>query len=131
MRPFSLFFLLFFVGGCLIFCQQDDKNYEVLSVAFYNVENLFDSLDNPNTRDDDRTPTGRDRWTEAVYQKKVVNVARVLATIGRETTNQPPAIIGLCEVENRQVVQDVIETTVLKSFNYGIIHFDSPRRAWN
>ena len=126
MRSISLFFLLFFVGACFIFCQQNDKKYEVLSVAFYNVENLFDTLNNPNTRDDDRTPTGRDRWTKAVYHKKVVNVAQVLATIGRETANHPPAIIGLCEVENRQVVQDVIESAALKPFDYGIIHFDSP-----
>lgn len=105
---------------------QGNKNYEVLTVAFYNVENLFDTLNDPNTKDDDRTPEGRDRWTEDIYALKVKNTAKVLAEIGRETTNQPPAVIGLCEVENRQVIVDVLNDPLLKPYNYGIIHIDSP-----
>lgn len=116
-------FLLFvstFVFG------QGNKNYEVLTIAFYNVENLFDTLNDPNTRDDARTPEGRDRWTEDIYALKVKNTAKVLAEIGRETTNQPPAVIGLCEVENKQVIVDVLNDPLLKPYNYGIVHIDSP-----
>ena len=116
-------FLLFvstFVFG------QGNKNYEILTVAFYNVENLFDTLNDPNTKDDARTPEGRDRWTEDIYALKVKNTAKVLAEIGRETTNQPPAVIGLCEVENRQVIVDVLNDPLLKPYNYGIVHIDSP-----
>lgn len=105
---------------------QGNKNYEVLTIAFYNVENLFDTLNDPNTRDDARTPEGRDRWTEDIYALKVKNTAKVLAEIGRETTNQPPAVIGLCEVENKQVIVDVLNDPLLKPYNYGIVHIDSP-----
>ncbi len=121
--PYCWLFLLFvstFVFG------QGNKNYEVLTVAFYNVENLFDTLNDPNTKDDARTPEGRDRWTEDIYALKVKNTAKVLAEIGRETTNQPPAVIGLCEVENRQVIVDVLNDPLLKPYNYGIVHIDSP-----
>ena len=109
-----------------IWGQEKDTAYEVVTVAFYNLENLFDTLNDPNTRDDDRTPEGRDRWTEDIYQKKVKNMAAVLAQIGAETTHQPPALIGLCEVENRQVVEDLIFSPTLKPFDYGIVHYDSP-----
>ena len=121
--PYYWLFLLFV--STLVF-GQGNKNYEVLTVAFYNVENLFDTLNDPNTKDDDRTPEGRDRWTEDIYALKVKNTAKVLAEIGRETTNQPPAVIGLCEVENRQVIVDVLNDPLLKPYNYGIVHIDSP-----
>lgn len=110
----------------LVFGQQKGKNYEVVTVAFYNVENLFDTLDDPKTLDDDRTPEGRDRWSMEMYEKKVGNIATVLADIGREQTQRPPAIIGLCEVENRHVVEDVVHNEHLKPYTYGVVHFDSP-----
>jgi hypothetical protein len=53
-----------------VWSQEKDTAYEVVSVAFYNLENLFDTLNDPNTRDDDRTPEGRDRWTLDIYEKK-------------------------------------------------------------
>ena len=123
-RTYPFWLVLFFVSAVAF--GQGSKNYEVLTVAFYNVENLFDTLNDPNTLDDDRTPEGRDRWTEDIYQKKVKNMARVLSEIGRETTNQPPAVIGLCEVENRQVIVDMLNDPLLKPYNYGIVHVDSP-----
>jgi hypothetical protein len=109
-----------------VWSQEKDTAYEVVSVAFYNLENLFDTLNDPNTRDDDRTPEGRDRWTLDVYEKKVTNMATVLAQIGADTTHQPTVVIGLCEVENRQVVEDLILSPMLKPFDYGIVHYDSP-----
>lgn len=124
-RYFKRVVLLFVFASSLVW-GQSNKNYEVLSVAFYNVENLFDTLNDPYTRDDDRTPEGRDRWTEAIYQKKVRNMARVLSEIGRDTTQKPPAVIGLCEVENRRVIEDLLNGPALKPYNYGVVHFDSP-----
>lgn len=124
--PLVLRTLLLFVCLSSLTYGQRNKNYEVLSVAFYNVENLFDTHNDPAIRDDDRTPEGRDRWTEDIYEKKVANIAKVLSEIGRETTNQPPAVIGLCEVENRGVIEDLIEDPALKPYNYGIVHIDSP-----
>jgi hypothetical protein len=53
-------------------CSQDlnEKKYIVNTIAFYNVENLFDTFDDPNTFDDDRTPKGKDKWTNDIYKKK-------------------------------------------------------------
>lgn len=121
-------YLLLLLHCCIAIAWGQEKNtaYEVVSVAFYNLENLFDTLNDPKTNDDSRTPEGRDRWTVEVYEKKVANMAAVLAQIGTEITHQPPVVIGLCEVENRQVVKDLISSPVLKPFDYGIIHYDSP-----
>lgn len=105
---------------------QEKRDYEVVSVAFYNLENLFDTHDDPNIFDDDRTPTGKDKWTEELYRKKLENMASAIHEIGREQTNAPPALLGVSEVENRQVLEDLIETPLLAAYNYGIIHFDSP-----
>ena len=107
---------------------QKDKKYVARTIAFYNLENLFDTIDDPRKRDEDFTPQGRDRWTSEKYNKKLHNLAKVLADIGREQTKMSPAIIGVAEVENRGVLEDLIKTGDLKGQNYQIIHFDSPDR---
>lgn len=105
---------------------QEKKDYKVVSVAFYNVENLFDIHDDPNTFDEDFTPSGRNRWTEELYYKKLENLSRVLGNIGRKETATSPALIGLSEIENRQVLEDLVKMPLLAPYNYKIIHFDSP-----
>lgn len=120
---------LLMFGLCLLFQSiyaQDKKDYEIHTIAFYNVENLFDTINNPETFDDDRSATGKDVWNTKKYNAKIENISRVLAEIGRETTKETPAIIGLCEVENRQVLEDLINHAHLQDQHYGIIHFDSP-----
>ncbi len=105
---------------------QERKDYTIHTVAFYNVENLFDTEDDPITFDDDRTPLGKDVWTVEKYQDKIKNIAKVISEIGFETTNTAPAVIGLCEIENLQVLEDLVNHPVLQKFNYKIIHYDSP-----
>lgn len=105
---------------------QEHRNYNIHTIAFYNVENLFDTEDNPETFDDDRTESGKDQWDERKYQKKIKNISRVLAEIGTELNTEPPSIIGLCEVENLKVLEDLVNHPNLKEFDYGIIHQDSP-----
>ncbi|NKI26464.1 endonuclease/exonuclease/phosphatase family protein [Arenibacter sp. 6A1] len=105
---------------------QIANTYRVRTIAFYNVENLFDTLNDSLTFDDDRTPLGRDQWTLERYRKKLGNIAKVLAEIGAQETNSSPDIIGLCEVENQQVLEDLIRHPTLIDKGYGIIHFDSP-----
>lgn len=120
-------YLLFLIFNAGTFAQQEQE-YLIHTIAFYNVENLFDTEDNPLTFDDDRTPEGKDVWTPAKYRDKLKNIARVISEIGKETTGTSPVIIGLCEVENRQVVEDLANQQVLKGSDYGIIHYDSPDR---
>lgn len=107
---------------------QEQKNYQIRTIAFYNVENLFDTENDPFTFDDDRTPEGKDVWNTEKYEDKLKNIARVLSEIGSETAQNSPAIIGLCEVENRRVLEDLINQPQLLKQNYGIVHFDSPDR---
>jgi hypothetical protein len=107
-------------------CIAQDQKFAVETVAFYNVENLFDHFDDPKTRDDDRTPEGRDRWTEEIFEMKLANTAKVIADVGSDVTGSAPAIIGLSEVENRYVVERLVNSPTLKKYNYGIAHFESP-----
>ncbi len=102
--------------------------HHIRTLAFYNVENLFDTVNDSLIMDDERTPQGRDRWTEDRYRDKLSKIARVLSDIGREEARRIPDLIGLCEVENRQVLEDLISQPELKEADYGIIHFDSPDR---
>jgi endonuclease/exonuclease/phosphatase family metal-dependent hydrolase len=107
---------------------QEKKTYKVNTIAFYNVENLFDYEDDPITFDDDRTPDGKDHWTEEIYKAKLVNMAKVIAEIGSDVTGTSPAIIGVCETENRRVLEDLVNQEPLLQKDYGIIQFDSPDR---
>ena len=124
----KLFFLAYLLLSLnLLYSQTDSKkNYLVNTIAFYNVENLFDTINDPKTWDDDRTPKGKDRWTSIIYNKKIKNIAKVIADIGSDVTNSSPSVIGLCEIENKRVLIDLIKTKSLKKENYGIVHFDSP-----
>ena len=106
--------------------NAQEKKYILNTIAFYNVENLFDTVDDPNNYwDEIRTPNGKDKWTNEIYNKKIFNLSEVIPNIGYEYTNSAPAIIGLCEIENRRVLVDLIRTGKMKKHNYGIIHFDS------
>lgn len=107
---------------------QEKKEYKIRTVAFYNIENLFDTEDDPTTFDDDRTPTGKDVWTPEKYRDKLKKTAKVISEIGTEKAEFSPAIIGLCELENINVLEDLIAEPALANFNYGIIHYDSPDR---
>ena len=123
----SFLFTIFFISSTFLIGQSDSKKkFLVNTIAFYNVENLFDTINDPKTWDDDRTPKGRDRWTSVIYEKKLKNIAKVIAEIGFDLTNQAPSVIGLCEIENRRVLEDLIKTESLIKENYKIIHYDSP-----
>jgi hypothetical protein len=105
---------------------QEKKLYKIHSIAFYNLENLFDTINDP-TKFDESSPIMELKTNRAeVYKKKVKNMARVIADIGLEITNNTPAIIGICEVENREVIEDVINDSLLQDKNYGIVHYPSP-----
>ena len=93
------FILFFFTVALHFYVFSQERKYAVEAIAFYNVENLFDHYDDPKTSDDDRTPTGRDKWTEEIFEKKLTNTAKVIADIGTDVTGGAPAIIGLSEVE--------------------------------
>ncbi|WP_417884734.1 endonuclease/exonuclease/phosphatase family protein [Zunongwangia sp.] len=122
----NLSYFWFFI--CFSVFAQQHHEYQVMTVAFYNVENLFDTEDDPFRFDDDRTPEGKDAWTRIRYQLKLNHISKVIAEIGNSLTRNSPEIIGLAEIENRKVLEDLLNTPILNSENYDIIHFDSPDR---
>lgn len=127
MKTNYVFFILLALSISTSFAQNK-KNYKVNTVAFYNVENLFDFEDDPITFDDDRTPEGKDHWTEEIYNAKLVNMAKVISEIGSDVTGTSPAIIGVCETENRRVLEDLVNQEPLLKKEYGIVQYDSPDR---
>lgn len=88
--------------------------------VFYNVENLFDTQDDPDTDDQDFLPTGELEWTEERYRHKLQQLATALSWTG----DALPGIIGLAEVENAAVVKDLARTGALADAPYTVVHFD-------
>lgn len=118
--------LLLFLAAPILTISQQKKSYKIRTLAFYNVENLFDTVNDSLIFDDDRTPEGKDRWTLERYDKKVENISKVLSEMGAEIAKTSADIIGLCEVENKKVLEDLTNHPNLRDKKYGIVHFDSP-----
>lgn len=120
----TLIMSMLFAG--MTFAQQKAAVY---SVAFYNLENLFDTINNPDTNDEEFLPGGTYRWGALKYENKLKNMAYTISKLGTDKfCPQGPAVIGVSEIENRQVLEDLIKTGELANRNYDIVHFDSPDR---
>ena len=104
--------------------MKNDSN-SIYSIAFYNLENLFDTIDDPNTADDDFTPKGRNQWNIKRYERKLKKLASVISQIGLEESDVPPIVIGIAEIENLKVLIDLVNTKELIEHHYGIVHYDS------
>jgi predicted extracellular nuclease len=103
------------------------QSFEQYTVAFYNVENLFDVVNDPHVYlNKDFTEFGGQNWTENRYQKKLARISEAISKIGFESTGKLPAIIGLAEVENKKVLNDLIQQPKLARSNYDFIHYNSP-----
>lgn len=105
-------------------CTSQEINGTV--VAFYNIENLFDTINTPGIRDGEFTPDGAKKWNSERYWEKIENLAVVLSKIGTREGFEYPAVIGLCEMENINVLEDLISNENIKDANYKIVHYDSP-----
>jgi len=122
MKRFSLLFL-FFISTSLLFSQN---NFQIKTIAFYNLENLFDTINDP-TKNDEASPIMEIKENRSnVYKQKLNNMAKVLSELGTKEAKNSPIILGVAEVENRSVLEDLINTSYLKDKQYSIIHYDSP-----
>ncbi|HEY0977797.1 MAG TPA: hypothetical protein VGE21_10025 [Flavobacteriales bacterium] len=92
------------------------------AIVSYNVENLFDTLDDPAIDDRDFLPSGELHWNTGRYRHKLAQLADAISW----TAPELPPIVGLVEVENRTVVEDLARTAVLRPAGYQVVHFDSP-----
>ena len=106
--------------------RSQEKKYAIRTIAFYNLENLFDTINDP-TINDEASPIMELKFNRAaVYWDKIEKLASTIAQIGLEKSKTSPAIIGVAEVENRGVLEDLVKSKHLLKNNYGIIHYDSP-----
>ena len=94
-------------------------------IMFYNMENFFDTINDPETNDEEFLPDGAKRWNSVEYNKKLHNMERVLFDIAAMDRNYP-IVIGVSEIENRSVLEDIVSTPKLRPANYSICHYDSP-----
>ncbi|MBM3404054.1 MAG: endonuclease/exonuclease/phosphatase family protein [Bacteroidetes bacterium] len=127
MKKTSLFIFLL-LSWLSMTAQDQEKKAIVGCIAFYNLENIFDTIDDPLTDDEEFLPTGANQWTSERYRKKLDNMSEVIVQVGGEMVKGGPSIIGLSEVENRGVLEDLIRTTAMKPAGYQIVHADSPDR---
>lgn len=118
--PFTLF-----VGAAM---AQTDKQFVPSLVGFWNIENLYDTLDSPNTDDREFLPDAPKQWNSQRYQRKVGKMGEVIAALGRDIDPRGVALLGLAEVENRSVVEDLCRSEALRDRGYRVVHEDSPDR---
>ena len=108
--------------------QTAGKEFVPALVGFYNVENLFDTLDTPGLNDEEYTPGSAKQWNTTRYRRKLDRLSQVIADMGRDLHPQGLAILGLCEVENQEVVQDLANTPRLRDRKYQVVHEPGPDR---
>ena len=117
---FSLLLLSLVAGSA----DAQKKNYVI---GFYNVENLFDIYDDPGKNDNEFLPDGTNKWTEAKYQKKIHNIAEVIKAMAKDNGCYH-TVLGVSEVENRMVLEDLVVDPQIADAGYEIVHYDSPDR---
>lgn len=104
--------------------QKTQQNYVI---GFYNLENLFDTYDDPVKNDSEFLPEGKNKWTQAKYEKKLHNMAKVIRSMA-DNNKRWHTILGISEIENRLVIEDLVSQPEIADANYQIVHYDSPDR---
>ncbi len=132
MKHYSLIlFVVLFTTFSSSLRAQEKKSYDLATVGFYNLENLFDTIVDPDPNkilQDEFTPKGKSMWNTKRYLTKIEHMSRIISQLGSEVTKTAPMVVGVSEVENEAVIQDLINHPNLKKYNYGIVHYESPDR---
>lgn len=103
----------------LILCKSDVYCQDSTSIMFYNVENLFDTIDDTTKNDNEFLPNSKKKWSNSRWFKKTVKISQVITAAGF------PDIVGLCEVENDTVLRRLVNSSLLWKQQYEILHFES------
>ncbi|MDE5891270.1 MAG: hypothetical protein K2H10_09710, partial [Bacteroidales bacterium] len=124
-----IYVIVLLVLGLNVSAQTADKskagrNYVI---GFYNLENLFDIYDDPAKNDEEFLPDGKNKWTEAKYTKKLHNMATVIRAMA-DANGRYHTILGVSEIENRLVLEDLVSQPEIAEANYQIVHYDGPDR---
>ena len=115
--------VFFFNSPQLTYSQSSSSNS--FPILFYNVENLFDCYNDSLTNDEEFLPDGSRHWSFYRYNNKVNKIAKVILA---SNNWNPPALVGLCEVENRTVLNRLVWETGLSEQGYRFVHHESPDR---
>ncbi len=122
--------LISFLVLSVLFVQaqtlKKDKNYYVSAIGFWNVENLYDTLNDPKKNDEEFLPEGTKTWTGDRYWVKINHLAKVIAEMGSDATPEGLSILGLCEIENKNCLDDLVKDPQLKSRNYQTVLVEGP-----
>lgn len=125
MKRILIIWLVLFIG--VFSANAQEKQYKVNTIAFYNLENLFDTINDPDIfLNDEFTPESEKRYNTKVYEKKLQNLSSVILKLGNDLTKLPPAIVGVSEIENATVLEDLINKTKMKDYGYDFVHVDGP-----
>ncbi len=111
------------VLSIIFIAMSTSKTYGIHTIAFYNIENLFDTVDDENVNDEDFLPDSAKRWTKKRYENKLRKVSATIKQIGN--LDSAPSIIGIAEVENEHVVRDLVKNEQLENSGYDFVHYDS------
>lgn len=125
-RKITLLIVFLISINTAFFSQKKGKKYAIRTIAFYNLENLFDTINDTSINDEASPIMELKSNRSKVYWDKIDKLASTIAQIGLEKAKTSPAIIGVSEVENLNVLEDLVNSKHLKSKNYGIVHYDSP-----
>lgn len=116
-------FILFILCQSVAFSQK--KDYKTAVIAFYNLENFYDTVNNTMVNDEEFLPTGARNYNTAVYMDKVTKLATVISEMGTEINLDGPAVLGVAEVENDTVLNDLIHHKLIAKRGYRMVHYDS------
>ena len=119
--------MLLFSCGSQAQMSKGGKNGPSYVIGFYNLENLFDTFHDEGKNDYEYLPDGANEWTDTKYAKKLQNMAKVIAAM-KEDNGAWHAVLGVSEVENRHVLEDLVSEPAIADTNYQIVHYDSPDR---
>lgn len=129
LNHYRFILLLFLLTVYITVCSQKlqgKQDYFISAIGFWNVENLYDTLNDPWKNDDDFTPEGINTWTGERYLTKIDHLATVISQIATDITPDGLALLGLCEIENKTVVKDLLASPRLKKRNYQFVHIEGP-----
>ncbi len=118
--------LLMVVSASLCLSAQERRRYQTFGVAFYNLENLFDTINNNGKYDLEFSPQGGNKWDSKKYWSKIGKLSYSISQMTTKTTPLGPAVIGVSEIENITVLQDLVKAPAIKDWNLQIVHHDSP-----
>lgn len=119
----KLIFLNLFLLLALTNSAQE-KRYSLYSIAFYNLENLFDTIHDAGKDDYEYLPNGKNKWNSLKYEAKLKNMSEVLGFLSTDKLPMGPALIGMSEIENRNVLEDLLKQPALSTRGYKIIHYE-------